>query len=41
VQFVYQKEVQQARKNILLARYSIKRSFAVLKDVYWTLPLHI
>ena len=41
VQLVNQEEVQQAKKNIILARYTIKRSFAVLKDVYWTLPLHI
>ena len=39
--FFSQKEIQQAKRNILLARYSIKRSFSVLKDVYWTLPLHI
>lgn len=34
-------EVNQARRDETLARYSVKRSFTVLKNIYRTFPLHI
>jgi len=41
VQQINQEEIKQWKKNILIACYTIKKSFSVLKDIYWVLPLHI
>ncbi len=38
---ISQEEANRARESVNLAKFSVSKSFTVLKDVYWTLPLHI
>jgi len=35
------KEFLQAKKSITVARLSIKKSFDILKNIYWTYPIHV
>ena len=35
------KEFKQAQKSILIARLSLKKSFEILKNIYWTYPVHV
>jgi len=35
------KELMQAKKSITVARLSIKKSFDILKNIYWTYPIHV
>ncbi len=35
------KEFMQAKRSIMVARLSIKKSFDLLKNIYWTYPIHV